>query len=158
MGKTISSPEPTQLLRSMESHHGKGWRMHPSPHQGSGLSSLCPGIRGSLYKLLQRRSCRAGISAKTLPPPVRTLLEEESAPSFTIPARSPRSPGRAASPADALSLPLAPSEAQPCSSGKCAVIRRQITPPGAPQCVLANRLLFLCLGLYHRDKTDCRLL
>lgn len=99
----------------------------------------------------------AGISAKTLPPPVWTLLEEESAPSFTIPARSPRSPGRAASPADVLSLPLAPSEAQPCSSGKYPVICRQITPPGAPQRVPANRLLFLCLGLYHRDKTDCRL-
>lgn len=156
--KRISPPEPTQPLRSMETHPGEGWRVQPSHHRGSGLSSQRPGSPGS--GALFTNSSSGGAAGQEsqprhFPHPVWRLLGEESAPSFTIPAR--RSPGRAASPADALSLPRTPSGAQPCLSGKYPVVCRQITPPGAPRHVPANRLLFLCLGLYHRDKTDRRL-
>lgn len=109
-GKKISSPELTQDLKVNGNPARGGLEGAPSHQQGSGLSSLSP--RSSLYKLLQCRSCRVGISTKTLPLTRGwTLLEEESALNFTSPARSPRSPGRAASPADALSLPLTPSPA-----------------------------------------------
>lgn len=68
--KTASSPEPTQILRSMESQHGRGWRVHPSHHQGSGLSSL------------PQRPEDQGISLQT--PPVEELpgrnLNEDTSP------------------------------------------------------------------------------
>lgn len=111
--KTISSPEPTQPLRSMETHHGAGWRVHPSHHQGSGLSSAQdPQDQGlSLQTPPVEELPGRNLNQDTSPARVWTPLEEESAPSFTIPARC--SPGRAASPADALSLPLTPSAHSP---------------------------------------------